>query len=198
MIKHLTGALLSVFTKHKDRTNQQHKQVELLLTMAVEMETIVDAHPHDFNFPLQVASNCTKCCQGFVQINTALGHHYHPLGILLFHHTIKFHYLLHIGMVVKYVNPRLCWCFAGEDMMNKVKSLFAASHRGGASPQSCQQCDAKVCPGLGYGLDIGLLEEVIMKNICKTLQCKAFTQKHSSSNSHPNTFILTYAFSHYH
>ena len=151
-IKHLTGALRSVFMKYMDPGNTQHKQVKMLLAMASEMDLIVDSHPHDFKFPPGVAANSLKCCQGFVQINTALDHHYHPAGILLFHHTIKYHYLLHIGMVAHYISPRLAWCFSGEDMMAKVKRILAASHRGAPPHKAANKVMQKYAQGLGMSL----------------------------------------------
>ena len=44
--------------------------------------------------------------------------------------TIKSHFLAHIGLNARYMNPRLGFCFAGEDYMAKIKLITGISARG--------------------------------------------------------------------
>ncbi len=41
-VRHLTSSLLSAFQHFMDAGNKQHRQVKLLLTMAEQMESILD------------------------------------------------------------------------------------------------------------------------------------------------------------
>ena len=45
----------------------------------------------------------------------------------LFNITLKSHYLCHIAVNSRWLNPRLGWCYAGEDLMQKMKKLAATS-----------------------------------------------------------------------
>ena len=49
--------------------------------------------------------------------------HFTNKQIRLFNLTIKCHYLAHIGFHAEYFDPRLCWCYADEDLINKVTVL---------------------------------------------------------------------------
>ena len=71
-----------------------------------------------------------KSIFAFVQLNTDLGNFFHNSGIQLFNHTVEFHYMLHIAEISAYINPRMGWCYSGEDYMKKMKTLVQGSHRG--------------------------------------------------------------------
>lgn len=128
--RHLCGALLSAFDKLMDTENEQHKLAKLMLTLAVRIEALMDENKDQYKLEEPVAEEWKRCCSGLVQANAKLGHYYHPKNIMLFHFTIKFHYLLHIGLLGKRLNPRLGWCYRGEKMMMVVKSIVQASHLG--------------------------------------------------------------------
>ena len=147
-IKHLTAALLSTFEKHMDPTNVQHKHVKLVLVMACKLDEIIDAHPDEYRLPTAVSADFKKTCQVLVQGSAALGQHYHNLGIFLFHFTVKHHYLLHIAILSEFMNPRLGWCFAGEDMMHKVKTIYHGCHRGSPPHKAADKALQKYCQGL--------------------------------------------------
>eukprot|EP00969_Alexandrium_andersonii_P365303 15465925-Alexandrium_andersonii.AAC.1 len=63
--------------------------------------------------------------------------------------TMKFHYVLHVGNIAAYCNPRLSWCYSGEDLMQKVKTLVAASNRGTAAHKVMGKVLQKYAFGLG-------------------------------------------------
>lgn len=129
-IRHLAPALLFCFDKYADKTNQQQRQVSLMLGLIVKMEQILDDHALEFRFSDQAHADFRKCVYAFVQLNSELANHFHTSGVKLFNHTVKFHYMLHIAEVSAYMNPRLGWCYSGEDYMRKAKTLVQGSHRG--------------------------------------------------------------------
>lgn len=69
-------------------------------------------------------------------------------AVLLFHLTIKYHYLLHIGKIAKYMNPRLGWCYQGESLMHRVRILVQGSCHGVAPEKLGDKVIKKYCQGL--------------------------------------------------
>lgn len=129
-IRHLAPALLACFQKHMNIEDEQHQSVELMLELAIKIEATLDEYADHFVFPKDVIREFQKSCFAFVALNSALGDHYHNTCKLYFHHTVKFHYILHIAQVAAYINPRLGWCYSGEDLMSKVKVLIQGSNKG--------------------------------------------------------------------
>ena len=66
-------------------------------------------------------------CFQYASSCTALGKHFHPKALPLFHYTIKSQCLLHIGQQCSQISPSLGWCYAGEDHMRHVKQLVQSS-----------------------------------------------------------------------
>lgn len=50
------------------------------------------------------------------------------------------------------MNPRMAWCYAGEDMMGKVKGIVQASHRGAKAYQIPPKVMSKYVRALGLGM----------------------------------------------
>ena len=65
-----------------------------------------------------------------MQSNTLLAQEFHAADEPLFNHTIKFHYALQVARMAAYLNPRLLWCYRGEDMMSKVEVLCRSCTHG--------------------------------------------------------------------
>ena len=128
--KHLAGALLYAFGKLRDPANEQHQWVYRLMQLIVRLEVIIEDNKMNYVLQPDVAEEWKKCCQGVVQMEARLGQHYHPKKITLFHFTIKFHYLCHLALLGKGLNPRLAWCYSGEKMMQVTKQIVQASHLG--------------------------------------------------------------------
>ena len=128
-VKHLGPALLHAWSSIMDQECMRHKQIRLALRASVGMDAILDAHPQDIKLPPTAAEEFESCGFTFLACLTALGNHYASVGLKLFNITIKAHYLLHGVLNAKYINPRLGWCYGGEDYMHKMKILGQASCR---------------------------------------------------------------------
>ena len=146
--KHLCNALLYAFQKLMNPDDEQHKLVVVLLKLAVRMESIMEANKDEYVLSPAVAEDWKKSCQAFVLANTKLGHHYHPRHIMLFHFTIKFHYLCHIALLGRRLNPRIAWCYCGEKMMQICKAIVQSSHLGSAPPVVVNKVMLKYARGL--------------------------------------------------
>ncbi len=133
-VKQLAGPLLSAFVCFMDASVEVDRQMRSMLQLANKMEAILELHKDCYKFPLQVAAEFRTATQAFFQLNTALGNKFHYDHVLLFNHTIKFHALLHLGLIAAHINPRLGWCYAGEDFMHRVKQIVQSSQSGTAPP----------------------------------------------------------------
>ena len=69
--------------------------------------------------------------------------------------TTKFHYLLHIGLISQYMNPRCAWCYSGESLTHEVRILVQSSCRGVSAPGANDKCINKYALGLGMSWSKG-------------------------------------------
>ena len=59
-----------------------------------------------------------------------LCHAFSARGLCLFNFVPKNHYLFHLAMLGRHMSPKLAWCYQGEDLMQKVKTLAQHSFAG--------------------------------------------------------------------
>ena len=147
--KDLTRPLLHCWNKWMDRTDKQHKQVRLMLQMVEKIEGVLEDNKSDYKLPDDVYAEFRKSCQGLVQINATLGHHYHSQKMMLFHCTIKWHYVLHLALLSRYENPRFGSCYTGECMMQVAKTLVQSCHLGSPPHLVVNKVMRKYAHGLG-------------------------------------------------
>lgn len=140
-----------------DDTEQVHRWVKKLMLAIVQIEQILTIHKEAFCLPADVAQEFMGSCDAVAALNTALGQHFHHRGILLFNHTIKFHYCQHIGIVSAYINPRMAWCYSGEDLLQKVRSIVQSCNRGSKLVAVPQKALLKYARGLNYKLAGGFV-----------------------------------------
>lgn len=151
-LRHFAPALKETFEEHMVTSNLQHKQVVRMLDIAIRMESLLDEHADAYILPAEARGEFRLCCFSFVQLNTQLGAFYHRRGVLLFSHTIKMHYMCHIGLVADYINPRLGWCYAGEDFMKRIKKLVQSSAAGTGAHLVTTKAMKKYIHGVGLAL----------------------------------------------
>ena len=151
-MKKLVVPLLHAFEKHMDATFKVHRLVRLALKASADIEDILDQNPTEYRLDDDEARNFENACFRYAQCVASLGAHFHPMGIWLFHFTIKQHMLLHCGMMCREVSPRLAWCYSGEDLMAKVKGLVQASCHGSTPQRMVHKVMQKYSVGLSYQL----------------------------------------------
>lgn len=115
-----------------DKGIEQHRQIRVALKASVAVEAVLDAYPRAPALPAEAVSDLSNAIAAFLTCGNALSSHYASLGQKLFNVTIKFHYLAHAAAQAHHLNPRLGWCYAGEDYMSKVKRTAASTMRGTA------------------------------------------------------------------
>ena len=151
-LKHLGPALLSALVAFMDATSTQHQHTKLILQMAVKMDQILDEHHDRFKLPDAAAADFQKAAFGFVQLTTVLGHHYHDRHIMLFNFTIKSHYILHLALISRWMNPRRAWCYGGDGMMQVVNKIVQGSLAGSNPAAVIAKVVKKYAQGLGLDL----------------------------------------------
>ena len=114
-----------------DNSKQHHRFVELALQESANIDNVLDRN-REYKLPDIDSQALLDSCYNFLAYITALGNYYHPLGTRLFNFTIKFHYLLHIGLTGLYTHPRLGSCYQGEDLMKVCKRIVNVSSDGRA------------------------------------------------------------------
>jgi hypothetical protein len=131
----LAKPLLAVTEKHLKAPGKHHTMMKLAMHKCVELEEILHAHPDVFVLPARVAKRFSQAAQALIALSSGLRSHFLGLStparpVLLFHFTIKYHHVLHIGEAAAHMNPRLSWCYSGESLMHRVRILAQSSARG--------------------------------------------------------------------
>ena len=149
-IRWLVKPLMTVFGRHMDRNNAQHRYVYAGLRFSFIVEEILDLHPTDFMFPADVYTKLKAAIFGFLNMNVALSDFYHAQGVFLFKFTIKAHYLAHIAIYSRWYNPRLAWAYSGEDFMQICKKIVQSCQRGSPPHLVCSKAVGKYSEGLAW------------------------------------------------
>ena len=157
-IRHLGPPLLAAWRHYADMSDMAHKQVEIALSSCVEMELIVDRHVEDPTLPPDDAQKFHDAVFDFLACYSYLANHFATLPIgsrrKLFNTTVKFHFLAHLGLLAWSLNPRYGWCYSGEDMMQKTKTLMQSCLRG----LGTDKAPAKMLQKYLYGLHIMMMD----------------------------------------
>ena len=125
-INHITKPLLAVWTRHMDHGNTQHRQIKLALQLSCRFDQILAEHKAEYVIRNPYHDELVKCAFGMNQALTSLGNFYHAKHHVVFNMTLKNHYLNHIALMSRYINPSRVWCYSGEDMMDKCKKVVRA------------------------------------------------------------------------
>ena len=152
-VKVLAKPLLKVWRDAMDNENRAHRNIEILLEASVQLEDLLEKHKDNFRILGDDADRFKDACFNYVASTSALGKFFHPQKVCLFHFTVKFHYMLHFALTCHELSPRTSWCYAGEDMMMKTKSLVQSSARG----TSYEQLVGKVMSKYSVALSLEIM-----------------------------------------
>ena len=137
--RHLDKPLLEMWLKRMDARNIRHVQIRLALESSVEIETVLNHHSTEIRLPPDAYEEFKKHCFRFLTCFNALARYYSmelAPPRLLFDITFKAHALAHGAVMFKWLNPRLGWCYAGEDFMQTCRRLMGACVRGNRPMQA--------------------------------------------------------------
>jgi hypothetical protein len=128
-VKTALPGLLEACKQFLNPINVTHAIIIAALEASIGMERILDANAQAYVWPEDVSEQYIDHAFTFLLLFHSLSKHFEGLresgvgGCKLFNVTIKCHFLAHGALMSKYLNPRLCWCYSGEDMMHKMRTL---------------------------------------------------------------------------
>ena len=132
-VKHLGAALLALWEKYMRARLEVHRKIQVMLKLNVRLEQILYEQAGAFKFDEAAAREFRAAAFAMAQLHAELANHWRSEGYNLFDATTKTHCLLHIAMLAGCFNPRLGWCFGGEDMQQRVQLLAKSCVRGNTS-----------------------------------------------------------------
>ena len=147
-MRSLGPALHHVWCNKMDGSSLIHRQGELALRCCADIDQILDDNRDVVKLPPGAATKVRDNVFNFLSLLNAVATHFTIKQVRLLNLTIKCHYLAQIGFHAKYINPRLCWCYAGEDFMNKVKVLTQSCLKGTHASKVSEQLLPKYMVGL--------------------------------------------------
>ena len=126
-IKYFGVVLLWVWNKYMNQALAIHRQISLMLQMNLRMETILTLCRDCTVLTDGYAEEFKQCAFDMAQLNSQVSEHFlEDEEANLFVVTTKLHMVMHCALLAKHINPRLVWCFSGEDMM-KHGQILASS-----------------------------------------------------------------------
>ena len=137
-IKYLGGALMYVWQKYHNDQLRVHREILLYLKLNNQVEELLIEHKEAVKIPDDDAPKFEELVTTMLLLLTRVAEHF--LVEKLFNLTQKAHVLQHISLLVKYLNPRLLWCFMGEDMQKRMACLAKTCVKG----QRPGQCISKM------------------------------------------------------
>jgi len=129
-IKDFVPVLHIVWQQYSDCNLDLHKKIELLLRMSYHMDDIVDAHSADFALPEDQSEDLATAARVHFTTFNSLKKHFEEEDYPIFQLTSKAHYVFHCCLLAHCLNPRMCWCYTGEDFMGKMRALATSCAKG--------------------------------------------------------------------
>ena len=109
---------------------------------------MMEENKHAYKFPEEAGKRFRASIFEFLATVTWLRSHFG--GEALFHITIKSHYLMHLGLMGIHLNPRLGWCYAGEDYMQLIGRIVKSCQSGSPTRIVANKSVAKYLTGMEY------------------------------------------------
>ena len=120
-IKYLCRPLHYVWKKYYNCNLEVHRKIELYLRLNVEVEEMLITYREELSLPLLEAKQFEDAFTAMLLLLTSIAEHF--LVDRLFNITQKAHFLQHCSILSRFLNPRLTWCFQGEDMQKRVSMV---------------------------------------------------------------------------
>ena len=126
-IRHLRRAILGIFLQSADRGDELLILLMIALEACCKLEDLIDAHKDEYVFPPDAAREFLETTMIYCQSQSRLSNWG---GATVFKITMKHHYLVHAASRAGFLNPRLVWCFMGEDYMSHMRTLAGSCLKG--------------------------------------------------------------------
>ena len=124
----------------------QITQICMALDASATLDEIIDDNPDAYVFDDATYASFKEAGFKYMVLFNALGRFYsevHRPALKLFNITIKAHLLCHCVLQAEFVNPRLGWCFYGEDFMQKMRKLLQVCAHSNGPRQAMNEVHAR-------------------------------------------------------
>ena len=135
-IRGLARPLLHIWSGKMTQGLETHRRIRLLLKLNWKLEDMLGQFKGSFNMPGPDAAVFGDTMSGFLLLQSELSDFFKDHEPRVFAVTEKSHFLQRLGLEAKWLNPRLIWCFSGEDMQRRVQRLTQTCVKGQGPGQS--------------------------------------------------------------
>ena len=145
-IKYLAGPMLNLWQAWHKPQFAVHRDILLYLKLNLQLEDLLAVHRDASALPALDAQLFEEAMTSMLLVLTRVADHF--IAEKLFNITQKAHFMQHISMLSKFINPRLLWCFMGEDMQKRMSSLAKTCVKGQRPGQTIHKMFARYRLGL--------------------------------------------------
>ena len=153
-IRHFGKPLLALWDQFSNPRISLHKQIRLMLKHNVHLENMISLYKDDFAFAAGPAQEFEQTTENMLLLLTQIADHFVDEGIKIFDLTSKTHFLQELAILSRSMNPKVVWCFMGEDQMQRMQQVAKACVRGNRVDQQT----AKLARHYRLGLHLHFLE----------------------------------------
>ena len=125
-----------------------------MLKHNVHLESMISLYKDDFAFAAGPAQEFEQTTENMLLLLTQIADHFVDEGIKIFDLTSKTHFLQELAILSRSMNPKVVWCFMGEDQMQRMQQVAKACVRGNRVDQQT----AKLAHHYRLGLHLHFLE----------------------------------------
>ena len=123
-------ALLALWNQFSNQALLLHRRIALMLKHNVHLEDMITHHKEDFSLPPGPAQEFEETANGMLLLLTQIADHFVEEGLKVFDITSKSHMLQELAILSRCINPKVIWCFMGEDQMQRMQQIAKACVRG--------------------------------------------------------------------
>ena len=131
-IKGFGPALLALWESQMKQSLDAHNKIRLMLKANVKAESLLDEHAKEYCLPAAAAVKFQDAVCLMFQLQNQVAEHFlqDEDNVKVLNRTSKIYFCCHSACLAKCLNPRMVWCFRGEDMMRQTQKLAKACVRG--------------------------------------------------------------------
>ena len=129
-IRHFGPALLALWSRHQNPHLVLHQRITLMLKQNVHLEEMITFHKDDFALPPGPAQEFEETANSMLLLLSQVADHFVEEGMKCFDITSKCHMLQELAILSRSINPKVTWCFMGEDQMQRMQQVAKACVRG--------------------------------------------------------------------
>ena len=136
-IKHFAQVMAWLWERHMNPAIILHKRILLMLKKNSQMEQLLNTYKDSSALPDAEAMLFRQHAFDLAQLNNQISEHFmEEEEAHLFQVISKTHMALHCALLSKHINPRVVWCFSGEDMMKHIQTLAVSCVKGVQGPKA--------------------------------------------------------------